>query len=295
MGDARTGLRLGPGPRSRPRLAVRARPRVGPRADRGRRHGRRPRHPVGDDRDPGDRRRSPRASARSRPAPAPASRHHRSRRPPRRPPGPRRRRRRHRRPRRRTRCPRPRHRRARRPGPTAACARTRSTASTSSRPRSTAGSRSAGRSRRWRTRSSSPTSTEVVACLTTVFKAPLAARGFTLVEPTVKTYHKRVESPCGDLRPERLAGVLLLDHPHHLLARHRRRRARGVHLRAPGLRRSGRPRVRPPPAGDDRHAVGLLGRARAGVDEGGVRPQPPPRAPGAVLRGRVPARDRTTT
>lgn len=38
---------------------------------------------------------------------------------------------------------------------------------------------------------------DVVDCLTTVFKAPLAARGFTLVEPTVKTYHKRVESPCG--------------------------------------------------------------------------------------------------
>ena len=43
-----------------------------------------------------------------------------------------------------------------------------------------------------------PYLTEVVDCLTTVFKAPLAARGFTLVQPTVKTYHRRVESPCGD-------------------------------------------------------------------------------------------------
>ena len=42
-----------------------------------------------------------------------------------------------------------------------------------------------------------PYLTEVVGCLTQVFKAPLAARGFTLVEPTVKTYHRRVESPCG--------------------------------------------------------------------------------------------------
>lgn len=40
--------------------------------------------------------------------------------------------------------------------------------------------------------------TDVVGCLTKVFTAPLAARGFTLVEPKVKTYHKRVESPCGD-------------------------------------------------------------------------------------------------
>ena len=61
-------------------------------------------------------------------------------------------------------------------------------------------------------------------------------------KPTVKTYHKRVESPCGDLRPERVAGVLLLDHAHHLLARHRRRRARGVHVRPARLRRP-RPRT----------------------------------------------------
>ncbi|MGI3781612.1 MAG: neutral zinc metallopeptidase [Janthinobacterium lividum] len=43
-----------------------------------------------------------------------------------------------------------------------------------------------------------PYLTEVVGCLTSVFKAPLAAEGFTLVEPKVKTYHERVESPCGD-------------------------------------------------------------------------------------------------
>ena len=43
-----------------------------------------------------------------------------------------------------------------------------------------------------------PYLTEVVDCLTTTFKAPLAAHGFTLAEPTVKTYHRRVESPCGD-------------------------------------------------------------------------------------------------
>jgi predicted metalloprotease len=42
-----------------------------------------------------------------------------------------------------------------------------------------------------------PYLTEVVDCLTQVFKAPLAARGFTLVKPTIKTYHRRVESPCG--------------------------------------------------------------------------------------------------
>ena len=43
-----------------------------------------------------------------------------------------------------------------------------------------------------------PYLTEVVACLTKVFTAPLAARGFTLAEPKVETYHKRVKSPCGD-------------------------------------------------------------------------------------------------
>lgn len=43
-----------------------------------------------------------------------------------------------------------------------------------------------------------PYLTDVVGCLTKVFKAPLAARGFTLVEPKVKTYHRRLESPCGD-------------------------------------------------------------------------------------------------
>jgi predicted metalloprotease len=43
---------------------------------------------------------------------------------------------------------------------------------------------------------------EVVHCLTAVFKAPLAARGFTLVEPKVKTYHRSVESPCGDFDQE---------------------------------------------------------------------------------------------
>jgi uncharacterized protein len=43
-----------------------------------------------------------------------------------------------------------------------------------------------------------PYLTQVVSCLTTVFKAPLAARGFTLVEPKVKTYHHGVKSPCGD-------------------------------------------------------------------------------------------------
>ena len=43
-----------------------------------------------------------------------------------------------------------------------------------------------------------PYLTQVVDCLTKVFTAPLAARGFTLVEPKVQTYHKRVESPCGD-------------------------------------------------------------------------------------------------
>ncbi len=43
-----------------------------------------------------------------------------------------------------------------------------------------------------------PYLTEVVGCLTKAFAAPLAARGFTLAEPKVKTYHKRVESPCGN-------------------------------------------------------------------------------------------------
>ncbi len=43
-----------------------------------------------------------------------------------------------------------------------------------------------------------PYLTEVVGCLTKVFTAPLAAHGVTLVEPKVKTFHKRVESPCGD-------------------------------------------------------------------------------------------------
>jgi len=42
-----------------------------------------------------------------------------------------------------------------------------------------------------------PYLTDVVGCLTQVFTAPLAAQGFTLVEPKVKTYHRRVESPCG--------------------------------------------------------------------------------------------------
>ena len=43
-----------------------------------------------------------------------------------------------------------------------------------------------------------PYLTDVVACLTKAFRAPLAAQGFTLAEPKVKTYHKRVESPCGN-------------------------------------------------------------------------------------------------
>ena len=43
-----------------------------------------------------------------------------------------------------------------------------------------------------------PYLTEVVACLTKVFRPSLAARGFTLVEPKVKTYHRKVDSPCGD-------------------------------------------------------------------------------------------------
>ena len=42
-----------------------------------------------------------------------------------------------------------------------------------------------------------PYLTQVVDCLTQVFKAPLAAHGFTLAEPKVVTYHRRVESPCG--------------------------------------------------------------------------------------------------
>ena len=43
-----------------------------------------------------------------------------------------------------------------------------------------------------------PYLTDVATCLTKAFKAPLAAHGFTLVEPKVKTYHRRVDSPCGD-------------------------------------------------------------------------------------------------
>ena len=39
---------------------------------------------------------------------------------------------------------------------------------------------------------------DVVDCLTRVFDAPLQAHGFRLREPQVKSYHKRVESPCGD-------------------------------------------------------------------------------------------------
>ncbi len=40
--------------------------------------------------------------------------------------------------------------------------------------------------------------TDVVACLTTVFRPSLAVRGFTLEQPKVKTYHRSVESPCGE-------------------------------------------------------------------------------------------------
>jgi predicted metalloprotease len=43
-----------------------------------------------------------------------------------------------------------------------------------------------------------PYLTDVVGCLTDVFTAPLAAQGFTLAEPKVKTYHKRVDTVCGD-------------------------------------------------------------------------------------------------
>nr|WP_232530734.1 neutral zinc metallopeptidase [Microlunatus antarcticus] len=43
-----------------------------------------------------------------------------------------------------------------------------------------------------------PYLTDVVDCLTKVFEGPLAAQGFTLEQPKVQTYHKRVETPCGD-------------------------------------------------------------------------------------------------
>lgn len=43
-----------------------------------------------------------------------------------------------------------------------------------------------------------PYLTDVVGCLTRAFRAPLAAQGFTLAQPKVKTYDKRVKSPCGD-------------------------------------------------------------------------------------------------
>lgn len=43
-----------------------------------------------------------------------------------------------------------------------------------------------------------PYLSDVAACLTRVFKAPLAARGFTLAEPRMKTYHSTIDSPCGD-------------------------------------------------------------------------------------------------
>jgi len=40
---------------------------------------------------------------------------------------------------------------------------------------------------------------KVVDCLVTVFKKPLARAGFTLTTPTVKTFKRRVETPCGTL------------------------------------------------------------------------------------------------
>ena len=43
-----------------------------------------------------------------------------------------------------------------------------------------------------------PYLTQVVACLTKVFQPSLAVRGFTLEQPKVKTYHRTVDSPCGD-------------------------------------------------------------------------------------------------
>jgi predicted metalloprotease len=43
-----------------------------------------------------------------------------------------------------------------------------------------------------------PYLTDVAGCLTTVFQDPLATKGFTLVEPKVKTFHTTVDSPCGD-------------------------------------------------------------------------------------------------
>ncbi|SEP60997.1 neutral zinc metallopeptidase [Microlunatus flavus] len=41
-----------------------------------------------------------------------------------------------------------------------------------------------------------PYLTEVVGCLTKAFRGPLAARGFVLETPKVKTYHKQLETPC---------------------------------------------------------------------------------------------------
>ena len=38
---------------------------------------------------------------------------------------------------------------------------------------------------------------EVVDCLVKTFQKPLAAKGFTLVAPTVKTYAKTIKTPCG--------------------------------------------------------------------------------------------------
>ena len=39
---------------------------------------------------------------------------------------------------------------------------------------------------------------EVLDCLTATFDRPLATQGFTLAEPTVQTYHRRIDTPCGD-------------------------------------------------------------------------------------------------
>ena len=97
-----------------------------------------------------------------------------------------------------------------------------------------------------------PYTRSLLNCMVKAFAKPLAAQGFVLTAPKIKVYKKPRSSRRAAGSTRRAPRVLLLSEPDDLLAGDPGRRSRGVHLRPAGLRRSGRPRVRTPPAGRDR-------------------------------------------
>ena len=121
------------------------------------------------------------------------------------------------------------------------------------------------------------------------FAKPLAARGIELSTPKVKAYRRTIKTPCGRFGQR--------DAPAYYCSATRtiywpvsaRRRERGVHVRAARVCRACRARVRPSHAGRQWHAAGVWPALLCGQEPGpALSAEPSPRAPGAVLRGRLP-------